>query len=226
MAFSKKTQWGLLILYMAIAGSYVGLEVDTFIGDLPFFQAHSFLLIFNVLFILLIPPFVYAVFASAPSLRKIRQNRAVRNGVLIFTTLYFHFMVLLALYKSIRRMDFDFYFFWYNATFAPTVLWKLYAPGLIIVAVSMTVFFFLQKQTFAPVARMLQRSSKTFGVILAALIISGILCQIMTIHSVRGSLAGFVWAGFLSDRRLRTEYGGFYENHLDKLQSGLPLDVA
>jgi hypothetical protein len=218
---SKKIQWILFILYLAIFGSYCGLEVDTFIEDLPFFQISTFLLLFNVIFVLLIPPFLYAVFSSLPSLW---NKRIVRAIILIFNSIYFHFMILLALYRSIRDMDFDFYFFWYNATFAPAVLWKLFAPGLIAIALMLVLVVFIQKSAFSPLMRLLG-SSKKFRYIFTALLVASLLCQLITFSSIRGSAAGFLYSSFISDRRLRDDYRTLHADHIAKLQKHPPSSV-
>ena len=53
---SKKVRWWLFILYLALFGSYCGLEIDTFVADTPFFRLDTLLLFINVLWIMLVPP--------------------------------------------------------------------------------------------------------------------------------------------------------------------------
>lgn len=219
---SKKVSWWCFILYMAIFGSFCGLEVDTFVEDLPFFQASTFLLLFNVLFVLLLPPLIYALLVSIPSLW---NKRAVRNLILILNSIYFHFAILFLLYKSARDMDFDFYFFWYNLTVALSVLWKLFAPWLFVLAISVAFFAFYQKHAFAPIVSMLRKRPGKAWAIFAGIVVASGLCQLITIHSVRGSTAGFFYASFLSDRRLRTDYRQLYDAHITALRSKA-LDAA
>ena len=99
------------MLYLAIFGSYCGLEIDTFVEDLPFFQPYTFLLFLNVLFVLLVPVFLYAAVSQITIFQK---YRALKAPVLFFNSLFIHFVILLAIYKSVRNADFDFFFFWLN----------------------------------------------------------------------------------------------------------------
>ena len=145
---SNKTSWCCLILYLAIFGSYCGLEIDTVVEDLPLLQWSTCLLFFNVLFVLMLPPLVYALLYS---IKPLWNRRAVRNAVLIVNSIYFIFALLFSLYKSARNMDFDFYFFWYNLSVALSVLWKLYAPWLFVIALCVAGFVFFQKIAFAPI---------------------------------------------------------------------------
>ena len=215
---SKKSCWCCLILYLAIFGSFCGLEIDTFVEDLPFFQWTTFLLFFNVLFVLMLPPLVYAILYSIPSLW---NRRTVRNTVLVANSIYFIFAILFSLYKSARNMDFDFYFFWYNLSVALSVLWKLYAPWLFVIVLCVVGFMFFQKAAFAPLVSEPLHQSPEEG--LAA------FCRdrarqpaLPDDHGQTRSAAlpsGFLYASFFSDRHLRTEYRDRYEAHMDVLQS-------
>lgn len=46
----NKMRWILFSLYLAVLGSYCGLEIDTLVEDLPFFQISTLILFTNVLF--------------------------------------------------------------------------------------------------------------------------------------------------------------------------------
>jgi hypothetical protein len=218
---SKKIRWSLLIFYLAVVGSYCGLEIDTFIQDLPFFQIATLLLFTNVLFILLLPVFTYALL---PMFRSPWINRTVRISVLFLNSLFIHFMILLALYKSIRKVDFDFYLFWYNTAVALPVLWKLFAPWVIAVFLSIAAFIILQQQAFSLIAEKLKNARKP-AVILTAIIVAGVACQLATIHSIRGSFAGFVYANFISNRQLKNDYRRLYRAHIEALQADTTADI-
>ena len=211
-----KSRWYFFIFYLALFGSFCGLEIDTFKADLPFFQISTFFLLFNVLFVLLVPPLSYALFSS---IRIFWQNRFARTCVLILNAVYFYFVALLAIYKSVRKIDFDFYLFWYNTADALPVLWKLYAPWLFAIVFSMIGFIFLQKPAFSPLMTFLRRSPRKRGLVLTALFASSLACQVLTISTVRGSLTGFLYASFMSDRRLRSDYHELYRKHIDTLLS-------
>ncbi len=213
---SAKSRWYFFALYLALFGSFCGLEIDTFKADLPFFQISTFLLLFNVLFILFVPPLSYALFSS---IRSFWQNRVARTCFLTLNALYFHFVVLLAIYKSVRKIDFDFYFFWYNKADALPVLWKLFAPWLFAVSLSMLGFIFLQKSAFSPLMAFLKKSPRKRGFVLAAIFASSLACQLLTVSTVRGSTTGFVYSSFMSDRRLRSDYHEFYRKHIETLMS-------
>jgi hypothetical protein len=213
---SKKTCWYCFILYLAIFGSFCGLEINTIVEDLPFFQWTTFLLFFNVLFVLMLPPLVYSIFYSIPSLW---NRRAVRNSVLIVNSVCFIFAILFSLYKSARHMDFDFYFFWYNLSVALSVLWKLYAPWLFVIALCVAGFVLFQKAAFAPIVSILNKSPKKAWPVFAGITVASLLCQLITVSTVRGSTAGFLYASFFSDRHLRTDYRERYEAHMGALQS-------
>ncbi len=214
----KKIHWYFFGLYLAILGSFVGLEIDTFIADLPFFQLSTFLLLLDVLSVLLVPPLLYAL---ACSIKPLWKNRLARAGILILNSIYLHFVVLLAIYKSARKIDFDFSFFWYNTSDALPTLWKIYTPWLFVVAFSMIAFVFMQKPAFSPLVSFLRKSRwKRIG--LAAVFVSSVFCQILTLETVRGSAAGFVYASFISGRQLRDDYHAFYRHHIDMLRSESP----
>ena len=213
---SNKTSWCCLILYLAIFGSYCGLEIDTVVEDLPLFQWSTCLLFFNVLFVLMLPPLVYALLYS---IKPLWNRRAVRNTVLIVNSIYFIFVLLFSLYKSARNMDFDFYFFWYNLSVALSVLWKLYAPWLFVIVLCIAGFVFFQKTAFAPIVAILNKSPRKAWAIFAGVVVLSLLCQLITIRTVRGSTAGFLYASFFSDRHLRNDYRERYETHMAVLQS-------
>jgi hypothetical protein len=215
----NKGHWFFFALYLALFGSFCGLEIDTVVQDLPFFQVSTFLLITNVLFVLLVPPLSYAFFSS---IRAFWKNRAARVGVLILNTVYFYIVAFLAIYKSVRKLDFDFNFLWYNTEDALPVLWKLYAPWLFVLLFSMVAFAFLQKPAFSPIVRFMAKSPWKRGLVLAAIFASSVLCQFMTIRDIRGSAAGFIYANFVSDRRVRSDYHEFYRKHIDQLRADPP----
>jgi hypothetical protein len=209
-------RWIVPILYLALLGSYCGLEIDTFVSDLPFFQTTTFILFWNVLFVLLVPPLSYTLFAS---IRSIWNNRPAKAFILVLNTLYFFIAGFLAIYKSVRKIDFDFNFLWYNTADALPTLWKLFAPWFFIIALSMAAFVFLQKPAFSPLAAFVRKSPWTRGLGLIALFVSSMLCQFVTLSTVRGSGAGFVYASFLSDRRIRNDYQALYRKHIETLRS-------
>jgi len=210
-------------LYLALAGSFWGLEIDTFVADLPFFQTSTFLLLFNVLFVMLIPPIIYGLFAS---IRPLWTHRAARIGILVLNALYFHVVAFLLLYKAARRIDFNFYLFWYNTSDALPVLWKLYAPWYPVFALSMVGFIFLQKPAFSPVMKILRKSPRTGWLSLGALFVFSVLCQFATLDTIRGSTAGFLYASFLSDHQLRDDYHKLYREEIDSLRAAPPRDVS
>jgi hypothetical protein len=213
---SKKMCWGLFIFYAAIFGSFCGLELNTFIADLPFFQWNTLVLFINVLFALLVPLLVCALTAF---IKSSWNKRIFRTGILILNSIYFHLVILFLLYKSDRHTDFDFYFFWYNLSVSLSVLWKLYAPWLFVIVLSLAVFAFFQKAAFAPAISMLQKSPRRSWLILAGVTLASLLCQIVTIHSIRGSTAGFIYTSFFSDRQLRTDYRKLYADHITALEN-------
>lgn len=215
----KKTGWLLLILYLALWGSFCGLEVDSFVGDLPIFQASTFILFLNVLPILLIPPAFYTVFSLIPPLRR---SRAAETALLALSSVYVHGMSFLLLYKAVRKIDFDFYFLWYNTADALPAVWKLYAPWVPAALVSMAVLFFVQRAAFPRFAAFVLASPSIRGGALAIVLSASIVSQVVTIDSIRGSAAGFLYSSFLSDRRLRDDYRALYLKHIETLRASRP----
>jgi len=216
---SNKIRWSLFILYMAIFGSYCGLEIDTFVEDLPFFQWSTLLLFLNVLIILLVPLMLYAILSL---IRPLWENRVLRIGFLFLNSIYIHFVILLAIYKSERNIDFDFFFFWHNISVAMSVLWKLYAPGLFALALSIIIVTFFQITAFSPVVTLLRKFPRKTWTVLTVIFISSFICQVLTMDKVRGSAAGFLYASFLSDRTLRIKYRDLYRDHIAALRSSKP----
>jgi arylsulfatase A-like enzyme len=139
--------------------------------------------------------------------------------------MYFFLSALLAIYKSARKIDFDFNFFWYNTSDALPVLWKLYAPWLFVIAFLMTAFVFMQRPAFEPLRVFVKRSPRKRGFTLLALLVSSVLCQFLTISTVRGSTAGFLYANFIGDRRVKSDYHEFYRKHIDTLRSAPPRAI-
>jgi hypothetical protein len=219
---SKISRWSF-ILYLALAGSYCGLELDTFLGDTPFFQIGTLVLFFNVLCVVLVPPIIYALFASVPALWRHRFFRIV---VPVLNAVYLLVVSFLAIYKSVRKIDFDFYFFWYNTADALPALWKLYAPFFPVVILTMIAFVFFQKPAFSPIVSSLKAARKRTWPILGVLFSFSILCQLVTVHTLRGSTAGFLYASFFSDRQLRNDYGDLYRKHIASLRSEAPVAVG
>jgi hypothetical protein len=213
---SKRISWGLFILYLAIFGSFCGLELDTFVEDLPFFQWSTLVLFLNVLFSLLVPILIYTLAASLTSMW---EKRPFRTGILILNSIYFHLVVLFAIYKSARDADFDFYFFWYNLSVSLSVLWKLYAPWLFVIALSLVIFALFQIIAFSPLMDLIKKSPRKSWLILAGVPIASMLCQAITINSIRGSTAGFFYTSFFSNRQLRTDYRKLYADHISALEN-------
>lgn len=216
---SNKMRWFWFILYLALFGSYCGLEIDTFVADTPFFRINTLLLFLNVLWVPLIPPILYAAFSSA---RPLWKNRAIRIAVLLLSALCFHFAAFLAIYKSVRKIDFDFYFLWYNTADAVPTLWKLFAPWFPAVFLSILAFIFLQTPAFSPLMDGRKRSPRRAGMILAVLFIFSAALQVATLRNTRGSAAGFLYASFFSDRRLRNDYTELFTEHIYALRSSPP----
>lgn len=218
----KRISVALFVFYLVVLGSYLGLEIDTYVEDLPFFQTYTLILFINVLFALILPPLLYALFASIQSLWSRRSFRII---FLILNSLYFHLVVLLLLYKAVRDMDFDFYFFWYNLTVALSVLWRLFAPWLVVLLVSVLAFTLFQQWFFAPVLALLKKNRRKTATVITAVVVGSMLCQAFTLGTIRGSAAGFLYASFLSDRHLRTEYSELYEKHIESLQKAQPTNT-
>lgn len=210
----RTSQWLLFFLYLAIAGSFCGLELDTFVSDLPYFQLSTFLLFLNVVGIVLLPPLLYIL--AAP-------NRLAGNAALVLNSVFLHIIAFLSLYKATRKIDFDFNFLKFNTADALPALWKLYAPWLFVVVGSMAAFVFLQKTAFAPVKAFVQGGPhRKRSLLLIGVFLLSVSSQVFTAGSIRGSAAGFIYASFLSDRQLRTEYHNSYRQHMDVLRSERP----
>jgi hypothetical protein len=213
-----KIQWMCLILYLAIWGSYCGLELSVYLDDLPFFQTDTILLFINVVFILLIPPLLYGLCAQIPQ----RWKKYLMPAILVLNSIYVHLAILLAIYKAGRHMDFELNYFLYNMSAAWSVLWKLFAPWLVVIFLSLIAFIFLQPIVFNPVTRLFKKSSKfswKSGLVLGVAIAVSLLCQCFTIASVRGSTAGFLYASFFSDQQVRNEYHSLYKKQLEELKA-------
>src|SRR5512139_1205704 len=55
LIMSKKIYRYFSVLYLAIIGSFCGMELDTFLGDTPFFQLGTLLTFINALWAVLFP---------------------------------------------------------------------------------------------------------------------------------------------------------------------------
>jgi hypothetical protein len=218
-SMSAKKQWFLCILYASIFGSYCGLEIDTFAKDISLFHINSLWLFFNVLLIPLSLIIVYVVFAAS---QRLWTSRIVSIAISGLMSICFHLAIFFALYKSVRKLDFDFYFFWYNTDDALPALWNLYAPWFPLTIFSLIAFTIFQKQAYAPLMRLLKKSPQKGCWTLAALFLFCGLCQFLTIDTVRGSASGFIYKSFISDRRLRTDYPKLYKKHIAALQLDAP----
>ena len=53
--FIRPVNYFCFALYIVIVGSYLVLEINSFVGDLPFFQLDSLLLFVNILAVPLLP---------------------------------------------------------------------------------------------------------------------------------------------------------------------------
>jgi hypothetical protein len=216
---NRKTGWYFLVLYLAILGSFCGLEIDTYNGDLPFFKSSTLLLFLNVLVVILLPPVLYIL---CNTIRQLRTNWFFRSGILFLNAIYFHLVAFLLLYKAVRKMDFDFYFFWYNSADALPALWKLFAPWFPVFALSMAAFMFIQRSAFSPVIEKLGKSTRKTGLLLATAAGLSLLCQFATLDTVRASTAGFVYTSFLTNRQIRNGYREQYRQHVWALESDTP----
>ena len=216
---SKKICWFLLILYLVLAGTYCGLEIDTFLGDTPFFRSGTLLLFVNVVWVMLVPPILCALCVS---IRSLWDNYAIRGAIFFLNSIYFYFAIFIALYKSSRKIDFDFYFLWYNTADAIPTLWKLYAPYFPVVILLVAAFILLQRPAFSPLTRRLSRSPRKGWALLLGVFCCSIFCQTATIASVRGSAAGFLFASFLSDRQIRNAYRQLYHRNIEALRTDAP----
>ncbi|MDR1726616.1 MAG: sulfatase-like hydrolase/transferase [Acidobacteriota bacterium] len=219
----KNLPWALFALYLTLAGSYWGLELDSFVGDLPFFRLGTLLLAADVFFVPLLPLFFYVLTASAPALPRRRALLAAVRGL---NALYLLLVIFFAVYKSVRRQDFDFYFFWYNADDALPVIWKLFAPWIPVVLLAGAALFLVQKNGFEPVSRLFRRSPRKAWTAAAVALACCLACQAATLRSLRGSAAGFVYSNFLSDRTLRDDYRALYEKHVAALEEAPPRATA
>jgi len=218
---NRKPSNVLFVLYLAIWGSYCGLEINTFVENTPSFHLSALLIfIINVVFILLIPPLLYWLCMQISR----QWKKYLMPAVFILNSIYVHLAILLAIYKSERDAEFNFNYFWYNISVAWSVLWKLFAPWLVVIFLSLIVFAFLQPLIFDPALRILKKFQKfswkgslALGLVIAACV----LCQCLTIATVRTSAAGFLYASFFSDYRLRNEYSRLYEKHVSELTGEL-----
>ena len=206
------------ILYLAIIGSYLGLEIDSFVGDLPFFRLDTLLLFVNILVFPLLP-LIIRVWAGSFSRR---QNLRVTYAEAAPGAFYLVLISLFAIYKSVCRMDFDFYFFLYNAEDALPVIQKLFAPWIPVAVFFGAALIYIQKNAFVPALRFSGKYPKKTRVIISAVLAGCCLLQLLTLRSIRGSAVGFVYASFLSDRRLRDDYTSLYTKHIEALKESAP----
>ena len=213
-----KIQWICFVIYLAIAGSYLGLEIDSFVGDLPFFQTETLLLFINILAIPLLP----LLFPLFTGYFHRRQNRRFTYAMAVLGAIYLLWIVLLAIYKSVCRVDFDFYFFWYNAGDALPVIRKLFAPWIPAILIFGAILVYVQKSAFAPAMQWARKSPKKAQMIILTVFVCSCICQAATLQSIRGSAMGFVYTSFLSDRRLRDDYISLYARHIEALKENPP----
>ena len=219
----EKISSALFILYLALIGSYWGLEIDSFIGDLPFFQFRTVLLFINIFFVPLLPLFFYTCASFIP---RLWRKRTVRISVLTLNMFYLLAIIFLALYRSIRHIDFDFYFLWYNKEDVFPVIWKIFAPWIPVVVLLAAAMLFIQKNASAHTAQWFWKSSKKAWKIATALLIFSILCQAASLCAVRGSASGFIYTNFLSDRNIRNDYHELYTEHIAALGKDLPQQTT
>ena len=219
----EKISSALLILYLAILGSYWGLEIDSFVGDLPFFHLHTLLLFINIFFIPLLPLLFYVCMASIP---RLWHKRIAHIAAFTLSTFYLLVIIFLSLYKSVRRIDFDFYFLWYNREDVLPVIWKIFAPWIPVIIILAAVLLFVQKNASAYATQWFRRSSVTAWKITTALLACSILCQAVSLRTVRGSVSGFIYANFISDRKIRDDYHELYTKHIAALGKDLPQPTA
>jgi len=222
-----KIQWICFFLYLAIIGSYLGLEIDSFVGDLPFFRMNTLLLFVNIIAVALLPLFFHLLAGSYRRQQRSDSltpplNKRLSNTMATLSAIYLLWITLLAIYKSVCGIDFDFYFFWYNAEDALPVIRKLFAPWIPVILLFGVMLVYVQKSAFAPPMRWLRRSPKKAQTIILAVFIFSCVCQAVTLHSVRGSATGFVYTSFLSDRRLRDDYINLYAKHIEALKENPP----
>jgi len=168
---------------------------------------------------MLLPPIIYALFSST---RHLWKNRAVRIVVLLSIALYSHFAAFLAIYKSVRKIHFDFYFLRYNLSDAVPTLWKLFAPWFPVVLLSILAFIFLQTPAFSTLIDGSKRPRRKTITVLAALFLFSASLQLATIRNTQGSAAGFLYTNFFSDRRLRNDYTKLFAEHINALRSDPP----
>jgi len=214
-----KIQWICIIAYLAVVGSYWGLEIDSFVGDLPFLQPETLLLFVNILAVPLLPLF-FCLFIGYFSKR---QRGGFIYIMAVLSALYLLLITLFAIYKSVCRIDFDFYFFWYNAGDALPVIRKLFAPWIPVILLFGAMLIYVLLGAFAPAMRWARKYPKTVGIIIPAVFICSCICQAATLHSLRGSAMGFVYTSFLSDRRLRDDYINLYTKHIETLKDNPPM---
>ena len=218
---SAKTKWVYFILYMAVVGSYLGLEIDSFIGDLPFLQMDILLLFVNILAVPMLPMVLMLLAGSFYS----RQNHCdggMNGAVAAAGGLYMLLIALLAIYKSVCRIDFDFYFFWYNTEDALPVIRKLFASWIPVILLSGTAIAYIQKRAIVVPARLLRKSPRKTRAVILAVLVCCCACQALTLRRIRGSAVGFVYASFLSDRSLRDVYVNLYSEHIETLKKSVP----
>jgi|GEM_PF-628491 len=211
-----KLSWIFLVIYFGFACVYFGFEINIYAVETLFFRITTLLLFFNTLWVMLLPVFLFYFFMSKDILYK---NSFLRNSILFFNSIYFHFVILLSFYKFNRKIDFDFYFFWYNTWDALPTLWKLYAPLFPVFTFSIIVFVFYQKLAFSPLVNALKGNGSKWKIIFIVIFSLSILCQIITIRQVRGSAIGFFYSSFFSDRQIRDYYSNLYLRYIDNLRS-------
>ena len=208
-----KIQWICFALYMLIAGGYWALEIESFAGGAAFFRLDTLLLFVNVLAIPLFPLISHLLTG--------RQSRGAARQ-LTFGALYLLLVILFAFYKSASRTDFDFYFFWYNTADALPVIRKLFAPWIPAILIFGAALIYIQKNAFMPPARWLRKSTGKKRAAILAGFICCCLCQAVTLHSVRGSAAGFVYNNLLRNRTLHDAYQSLYVGHIEALKENPP----
>ena len=141
--------------------------------------------------------------------------------------LFYLLLTFLLLYKSTRGFNFDFDLFWYNRSFVPLVLYKLFSYKFIFIllVLSLLIFSYL-KFIIKKILLISKRNPKKYLIFFTCVLVFSFSSQMFSFNSSRETFVDFIYKNFFLTNKATTHYQKLYNDHLhERINTTLSLDT-
>lgn len=178
------------------------------------FTISSILLFINDLYLILF--LIIGIVLLEKIIKKKVLLKKILTGLLVsISALLYHFQLFLILYKKIKELDFDFYFFWYNKSVTLITIWRIFPWLVIIITLSIIITTILWYFILKPVKKI----NNKMLIYISILFLVSILFQGMSFKEQQNAIVAFALRSISNKNTIVKYYYNKYHEYLNTRNS-------